>query len=325
MTRRHEAPVRMALAAALLLPAAARAQEGEWRQWAGRNRDFTAESAGLAERWPASGPPEIWSRPLGAGHSAILASGGRLFTMYRVSHGDGGGAPWTPREVVVALDAATGATLWEYEYASKNQDFDQGAGPHATPLLAGGRLFTVGSNKELHAFDPETGALRWSRNLVTDFGAPPLLIRSMIKPGSGMSPTPYEDTILLQVGGPGQAVMALRQRDGEVVWKSGSFLVSHAPVGLIPVDGRTHAVVFAGQAVVGMDPDTGEVLWPTPTTPATTSTSRFPTTTPIAGCCSSRPATSAAARRYVSCPTAASCAPRRCGPTAACGSPSSTC
>lgn len=140
---RHETPIRMVLAAFLLLQTAAagaqEAGEGEWPQWAGRNRDFTAESAGLAESWPASGPPELWSRPLGAGHSSILASGGRLFTMYRVSHGDGGGAPWPPREAVVALDAATGATLWEYEYASRNQDFDQGAGPHATPLLAGGR------------------------------------------------------------------------------------------------------------------------------------------------------------------------------------------
>ena len=283
---RYETPIRMlpaavlCLAAMVVLPAAATAggqegvagarevaagaHEGEWRQWAGRNRDFTAESTGLAEQWPPAGPPEIWSRPLGAGHSSILVSGGRLFTLYRVSHGDGGGAPWTPREAVIAMEAATGATLWEHEYASKNQDFGQGAGPHATPLLAGGRLFTVGSNKELHVFEPETGELLWSRNLITDFGAPPLLIRSMIKPGSGMSPTPYRDTILLQVGGPGQAVMALRQSDGEVVWKSGSFLVSHAPVGLIPVGGRTHAVVFAGQAVVGMDPDTGRVLWAHP-------------------------------------------------------------
>ena len=131
-------------------------------------------------------------------------------------------------------------------------------------VLTDGRLFTVGSNKELHVFNPETGDLLWSKNLVTDLGAPPLLIRSMIKPGSGMSPTPYKETILLQVGGPGQSVMALRQSDGEVVWKSGSFLVSHAPVGVIGVAGRTHAVVFGGQGVFGMDPDTGEVLWAHP-------------------------------------------------------------
>ncbi len=257
-------PIRaVVLVVVILLGGSSRAaaQEGEWRQWGGPHGDFMADAAGLAESWPDTGPPELWSRALGAGHTSILVADGRIFTMYRVSHGEGGGDPWTPGETVIAMDAASGETLWEYTYESKNQDFDQGAGPHATPLMTGGRLFTIGSNKELHVFNPETGGLLWSKNLITDFGAPPLLIRSMIKPGSGMSPIPYKDTILLQVGGPGQSVMALRQSDGEVVWKSGSFLVSHSAVGLISVDGRQHAVVFAGQAVFGLDPDTGEVRW----------------------------------------------------------------
>ena len=144
------------------------------------------------------------------------------------------------------------------------QDFDQGAGPHATPLLLGDRLFTIGTNKELHVFDAATGEIVWARNFVTDFGAPPLLIRSMIKSGYGVSPLPYNDTIIVQVGGPGQAVMALRQDDGSVVWRSGSFLVSEAPPGLIDFDGEQHLVVFAGQAVLGLDPATGEVLWAHP-------------------------------------------------------------
>jgi hypothetical protein len=260
---RHSRPARLTGALLLLWlasPLPANAQEGEWRQWGGPDGDFKVDSPGLAETWPETGPPELWSRPLGAGHTSILVADGRLFTMYRES-GAGGGEPWTPSESVIAMDAASGDTLWEYSYASKNQDFDQGAGPHATPLLIDDRLFTMGSNKELHVFNPETGELLWSKNLITDFGAPPLLIRSMIKPGSGITPIPYKDTILLQVGGPGQSVMALRQSDGEVAWKSGSFLVSHAPVGLIAVAGRQHAVVFAGQGVFGMDPDTGDVLW----------------------------------------------------------------
>jgi len=246
------------------LPAGAGAQEGEWNRWGGPHGDFVTDSVGLAEMWPDAGPPELWNRPLGAGHTSILVSNGRLFTMYRESHGEGGSAPWSPRESVIALDAVSGETLWEYTYASKNQDFDQGAGPHATPLLTDGRLFTMGSNKELHVFNPETGELLWSKNLITDFGAPPLLIRSMIKPGAGMSPIPYKDTILLQVGGPGQSVMSLRQSDGEIVWKSGSFLVSHSAIGLITLAGRQHAVVFAGQGVFGMDPGTGRVLWAHP-------------------------------------------------------------
>ena len=254
----------LAVLTALILlgaPVTAGAQQTEWLQWGGPQGDFMTDVTGLAESWPEGGPPEIWSRPPGAGHSAILVADGRLFTMYRVSHGEGGGRPWSPSETVIAMSADTGETLWEYTYASMNQDFGQGAGPHSTPLIVGDRLFTMGTNKELHVFDPATGKLLWSKNLVTDFGAPPLLIRSMVKPRYGVNPIGYKDTIIMQVGGPGQSVMALRQRDGEVVWKSGSFLVSHAPSGLISVDGRQHLVVFGGQAVFGMDPDTGQVLW----------------------------------------------------------------
>ena len=249
-------PRPISVAAALLiiwLPLASAAQEGEgadeWRQWGGPTRDFLVPDAPrLAENWPADGPPVLWSRPLGAGHSAIIAGDGRLFTMYRVAYGEGGDGPWSRDEAVIALDAATGETLWEHAYASDVQDFGQGAGPHATPLLVGDRLFTVGTNKELHVFDAATGDVVWSRNFVTDFGAPPLLIRSMIKAGYGASPLPYEDTIIVQVGGPGQAVMALDQADGSVVWRSGSFLVSEAPPGLITFDGERQLVVFAGQA-----------------------------------------------------------------------------
>ena len=122
------------------------AQEGDWRRWGGPQGDFMADSTGLAESWPETGPRELWSRPLGAGHTSILMDDGRLFTMYRESQGEGGGEPLITREVVIALDAASGETLWEYAYESKNQDFDQGAGPHATPLLVDGRLFTVGSH-----------------------------------------------------------------------------------------------------------------------------------------------------------------------------------
>ena len=258
-----------ALVTAVSLPGEATAQDGEaggeWRQWGGPTRDFLVpEAAGLADAWPPDGPPVLWSRPLGAGHAAIIAGDGRLYTMYRAAYGEGGEGPWSRNEAVIALDAATGQTLWEHAYPSDVQDFGQGAGPHATPLLVGDRLFTIGTNKELHVFDAATGAVVWSRNFVTDFGAPPLLIRSMIKAGYGASPLPYGDTIIVQVGGPGQSVMALDQADGRVVWRSGSFLVSEAPPRLITFDGEQHLVVFAGQAVHGLDPDTGKILWAHP-------------------------------------------------------------
>ena len=256
----------MCVAASVGMAAQERAS-GDWRQWGGPGRNFIVDAGGLAESWPADGPPVLWSRPLGTGHSSILAADGRLFTLYRVGNGRGRAGPWEAEEAVVALDAATGETIWEYTYPSRLEDTSFGSGPHATPLLVGDRLFATGTNKQLHAFDAATGELIWSHDLVEDFSAPPLLIRPRVKAGYGCSPVAYRDTIICSVGGPGQSVMAFRQRDGEVVWKSGDFLISEAPPLLIDLDGQAQLVILGGGTVNGLDPVTGRILWTHPHDP----------------------------------------------------------
>jgi len=238
-----------------------------WMQWGGPNRNFIVDAKGLAEKWPESGPPVIWSRPLGVGHSSILAEEGRLYTMYRVGDGRARQGPWAAEENVVALDAATGKTIWEHKYASRREDFSFGPGPHSTPLIVGDRLFTIGTNQQMFAFDKRTGKVLWSHDFIREFKSPELLIRPVVKVGYGCSPIAFRDTIICSVGGPGQSVMAFRQNDGAVVWKSGHFLTSAAPPILIDVDGQTQVVFLAGGTVTGLDPATGKVLWSHPHDP----------------------------------------------------------
>ena len=67
------------------------------------------------------------------GSSSVVVDSSRLYTMYR--DGD--------NEVVVALESATGKTLWEYKYPAvflKGMNMNTGPGPHATVLVAGSRL-----------------------------------------------------------------------------------------------------------------------------------------------------------------------------------------
>ena len=232
-----------------------------WPQWGGPDRNFMSGATGLADAWPTDGPPVLWSRTLGLGHSSIVADQGMLYTLYRPGKQVSRTGPWEREEIVVAIDAATGKTVWEHRYPSEPFDFSQGPGPHSTPLVAGDRLFATGTNKQVHALDTRTGKLLWAVDLVKDHGAPPRLIRPAVKAGYAVSPLAYRDTIILQAGGTGQAVMALSQRDGSVVWKSGDFLVSESSPILIDVDGQTQAVVFAAQAVYGLDPGTGRILW----------------------------------------------------------------
>ena len=256
--------IALVLAAGLLDSASAR---DSWRQWGGPDRNFIVDATGLADSWPDTGPPILWSRPLGTGHSSIVADDGRLFTMYRVGNGRERGGPFDAEENVIAMDAKTGATLWKHSYPSKLEDFNFGAGPHSTPLIVGNRLFTTGTNKQLHAFDTRTGEVLWSHDLTKDFGSPTLLIRPVVKAGYGCSPIAFEDNIICSVGGPGQSVMSFRQDDGAVVWKSGEFLTSQVPPILIEVAGRSQLVIVGGGTVNGLDPASGEVLWSHPHDP----------------------------------------------------------
>ena len=244
---------------------------GDWRQWGGPTRNFISDAVGLADSWGQDGPPVVWTRPLGLGHSSIAVDRGVLYTMYRrgdESAGRGGrgnrGGEFEGSEIVIAIDAATGETKWEYEYPSEPLNFRYGAGPHSTPLVVGDLVFTAGTNKQLHAFTKETGELVWSHDLVDEYGAPPTFIRPAVKAGYGGNPLAYEDTIILQAGGEGQAVMAFRQRDGALVWKNGDFLIANAAPILIDVDGQLQVVVVGGQTINGMDPASGEIFWSHP-------------------------------------------------------------
>jgi outer membrane protein assembly factor BamB len=232
-----------------------------WRQWGGPDRNFISDAVGVADSWPESGPPQIWSRPLGLGHSSIVSESGRLYTLYRPGAEITRRGPWESREIVIALEASTGQTLWEYDYPSEPLNFSFGAGPHATPLITGDLVVTVGTNKQLHALDKTTGRVVWSHDLVKEYGAPPTLIRPAVKAGYGSSPLAYKDTVILQVGGAGQAVMAFQLKDGAVAWKTGDFLTAEAPPILIDLAGQAQVVVFGGQSVNGLDPETGRVLW----------------------------------------------------------------
>ena len=257
------------LATSLSQSSSAQQPAASWPQWGGPTRDFHSSSTGLADTWPASGPPVLWSRPLGTGHSAIVFDDGRLFTLYRAGNGRAKMGPWKDEESVVAIDAKTGTTIWEHTYPARSgwEDFSFGPGPHSTPLVVGDRVFAIGTTQQMFALDKRTGKVLWSHDLIKEFKSPELLIRPVVKVGYGCSPIAWRDTIICSVGGPGQSAMAFRQSDGVVVWKSGDFLTSAAAPILINVGGRQQVVFLGGGAVTGMDPATGAILWSHPHDP----------------------------------------------------------
>jgi outer membrane protein assembly factor BamB len=228
-----------------------------WTQWGGPHRDFISDSKGLASAWPASGPKKLWSRSLGEGHSSVLVENGRLYTMYRQITRQPVEAH---EEVVAALDAASGKTLWEFKFDAPRRgiQFDQGLGPHSTPLIVGERIFAASSRSELFALDKATGKRIWSHDMVKEFNAP------LTARGYSGSPILYNGTIIVTMGGPNQAVAAFDQASGKLMWKGGYFVWAPASPILIDVDKQPQLVVFGGDVVVGMDPSNGRELWNVP-------------------------------------------------------------
>ncbi len=226
---------------------AAPARAADRRQFGGPRRDVKSDATGRATPWPESGPKQLWSRDLGDGYSTILVEGDTLYTMYRKDND----------EFAVALSAADGKTIWEHKHEAPftEEQAQFGPGPHATPLIVGDRIYTVGTRAVLHCLDKKTGQPLWSHDLVKEFSG------NDMGRGYSSSPMAYKNTLIVQVGGAGNSVMAFDLESGSVVWKRNDWENSHASPLLINVDGQDQLVVFSVEQIVGMNPDNGEVLW----------------------------------------------------------------
>jgi outer membrane protein assembly factor BamB len=232
----------------------------DWPQWGGPDRNFRVAAVPLASEWPASGPKTIWRRPLGHGDSAIVTDSDRLYTIYRRVGREAG------REVIVALDRATGETRWEHDYAAplwEGMRSNMGEGPRATPIVVGDRVCATGVAARLTCLDTKSGRVLWSRDLWEHFDVDPSKYGPSDR-GFGASPLAIGDRLVTVAGGPGHAVTALDLADGSVVWASLDYEIGYASPILIDVEGEKQLVFFLADRVVGVSPEDGAFRWEHP-------------------------------------------------------------
>jgi outer membrane protein assembly factor BamB len=233
--------------AAMLVIACRQPVFGDWLQFGGPATNFHVESKGLANSWPAAGPPVVWKRALGKGYSGMTLAGGVLYTMYR-SGSD---------EVVLAAKASSGETLWEHKYPApftSGMKMENGSGPHVTPLLTEHGVYAIGVLGDLRCLDAATGKLKWRVDLPGKFGF------AIPDRGYAASPIAYRDMLFVR-GGMGSAVIALRQQDGSLVWKGGDFGYSGATPVLGNVEGFDQLVIFGSGEIAALNPLNGDLQW----------------------------------------------------------------
>jgi outer membrane protein assembly factor BamB len=224
----------------------------QWPQWRGPERNGTVAAANTPA-WP-SAFKRAWRVDVGEGYSSPVVSGGRVFVHSRKD----------PNEVVTAIDLATGKVVWQSKYPSafnKNQYATQMAkGPHATPLIVGDTIVTVGGSAVVSAWNAQTGALAWRKDYSSSVDL------SKLFTGTAASPLNEGGLVIVQVGSDthGGRVIGLDPKTGveRWVWK-GKGPGYASPMAFTAGGVRQIATLTEG-SVEGIDPKTGASLWSAP-------------------------------------------------------------
>ena len=128
------------LAVALALATSGTRAASDWPQFLGPARDGTYAGPPITDNWGASGPRVVWRKQVGQGFAGPAVVGTSVLLFHRVGN----------EEVLEALEASTGKTIWRYAYPTNyRDDFGFDEGPRAVPVFADGAIYTFGAEGHL--------------------------------------------------------------------------------------------------------------------------------------------------------------------------------
>jgi outer membrane protein assembly factor BamB len=244
------------LAPALLLTSWASAASQEWPKWLGPNGDGIATDP-IADKWPTDGPPKVWEQKVGLGYSSPIGFDGKIYLFSQ----DGN------KDVLSAFDADTGKPVWSQSYVvtiKANGTQAQNSAnklplPLATPTIDSGKIYTYGGGGDLVCRKLEDGSAVWQLNVLKETN------EQILVWNEASSPLVTDKYVYVQAGKGGPTAVAVDKSTGRIAWMSEAKTVGgYAAITAIEVDGTRELVVFGGDTLYGMDPETGKTLWATP-------------------------------------------------------------
>jgi outer membrane protein assembly factor BamB len=251
------------LGGSLLITSMARADD--WPQWLGPQRDGVWRETGIMQKFPEGGPKLRWKTEIGAGYAGPSVAKGRVYVADRFLKEQpkgpaGAGAKGIIQGVerVVCLKESDGEILWKHEYDAP-YDLAYPAGPRTTPLVHGGKVYTVGAAGNLTCLDAEKGNLIWSKDFQKDYGAN--------TPTWGFSANPLIEgnKLICIVGGSNSVAVAFDKDTGSEIWRALSAKEpGYCPPMLWEMGGARQLIIWHPESLNSLDPETGKVYWSEP-------------------------------------------------------------
>lgn len=222
-----------------------------WPAFHGVDRLNMSPETGLLKRWPAGGPPLLWTYDgCGRGYSGVSLAEGRIFTA-----GD-----FDDAEEIIALDLE-GKLLWKTPNGAPWTRSSPGA--RSTPTWDEGRVYHMNPLGRLACFDAGDGRELWAVDLKERFDARWgiwALSENVLVDG---------DLVLCMPGGPRGRVVALDKHTGNTVWANTEIedMAAYCSPVIVTHDGVRQLLTMTQKSVVGVEVATGRLVWSAPFVP----------------------------------------------------------
>jgi len=226
----------------------------DWPQWRGPLRDGRILGVPVPTTWPTTWK-KVWQLKVGEGHSSPVVVGEIVYLFTREGE----------EEVVRALSLSSGKVLWERRYPAPYEvnpaAHAHGKGPKSTPVVASGKLVTLGISGILSCWATSDGNLVWQHRFADRFPETSPLY------GTAMSPIVVGDRVIAHVGGHNRgALCAWDLETGKQLWEwPGDGPAYSSPI-LVELHGKPQLVTQSQRFCLGVDVSSGKILWQIPFT-----------------------------------------------------------
>jgi outer membrane protein assembly factor BamB len=226
-------------------------REASWPEFHGPGRTNMSPDTGLLKKWPDGGPPLLWTyNDCGDGYSGVSIAAGMIFTV-----GD-----FDDEERIIAL-SMDGKLLW----TAVNGAAWRGScpGSRSIPTYDDGLLFQMTPVGRIAAFEAPTGKEVWAVDLKERFDAQHgiwALAENVIVDGP---------RVLCMPGGPKGRIVALDKKTGKTLWVNTDIeeTAAYCSPAVVTHAGVRQMITLTQRSVVGVNVETGELVWSAPFVP----------------------------------------------------------
>ena len=214
-------------------------------QWHGPDRSGCYPEKNLLYSWPSEGPAMLWKTELiGNGYGSPTITANRIYITGEID----------TTGFLFAFNLQ-GSLQWKSAYGKEWVVNYQGS--RCAPTVVGDLIYVCSGLGDITCFDAASGVNKWSVDMIHDLHGRFTLF------GHAESSLIDGDKVFLVPGGKDTNVVALNRFTGKIVWicKGKSEIPGYNSPYLIRLFNRNLLVTFTAYSLLGIDAQTGELLW----------------------------------------------------------------